>query len=205
MRLVLGTSNIKKRREIERLLVPLGVAFATLADFPNHCDVVEDGATFFENARKKAVEQAVCLGEWVLAEDSGLSIAALDGRPGVYSARYAGTPCDDEANNDLLLAELGDRPPAQRAAFYSCCVVIADPSGTVRATSEARCHGRITLQRRGSGGFGYDPLFEIVEYGRTFGELAPEVKQCISHRARALRLIVPQVAKIVEHYPTSLS
>ncbi|MGL4942326.1 MAG: RdgB/HAM1 family non-canonical purine NTP pyrophosphatase [Thermoguttaceae bacterium] len=192
--LVLGTSNVKKRLELERLLAPSGFVLKTLADFPQHRDVVEDGLTFFDNARKKAVEQATFLNEWVFAEDSGLSVPVLDGRPGVYSARYAGEPCNDEANNDRLLSELDGK--IERAAYYSCCVVVADPSGAVRATSEATCWGRITHERRGSGGFGYDPLFEIVEYRHTFGELAPAFKQCISHRARALRQIVHALERL---------
>ncbi len=197
--LVLGTNNRKKGIELAELLVPFGIAVKTLADFEKKLDVVEDGKTFIENARKKASEQATFLGEWVLGEDSGLSVEPLKGEPGVYSARYAATSpdenADDAANNRLLLKKLGSLPLEQRTAFYTCTAALAAPDGTIRCEAEGHCRGRILFEEVGSNGFGYDPLFEVVEYHRTFGELSPAIKRCVSHRARAMRLILPRIAE----------
>src|SRR5262245_2303781 len=189
--LVLGTRNRKKGQEIFEILGDLGLELRDLTHFPDAPEVVEDGETFEANARKKAAELARALGHWVLGEDSGLVVPALDGRPGVYSARYAGTQGDDAANNARLLAELEPLPDDRRAAYYVCTAALADPQGEVRAVVEGRCHGRIVRAHRGSGGFGYDPLFLIPEYHRTFGELSPRVKHALSHRARALARLRP--------------
>src|SRR5215469_8730500 len=183
--LVVGSRNPKKRQEIVEILGDLGLDLRDLTSWPDAPEVVEDGATFAENARKKAVELARHLGQWVLGEDSGLVVPGLNGRPGVYSARYAGKQGDDAANNARLLAELAPLPEDRRAAYYVCVAALADPHGEVQAVTEGRCHGIITHDFRGSGGFGYDPLFLIPEYHRTFGELSPLVKHQLSHRARA--------------------
>jgi len=195
--LVLGTRNRKKREEIVEILDGLGLQFGDLNDYPNAPEVVEDGATFEANARKKAAETARALGQWVLGEDSGLVVPALNGRPGVYSARYAGKQGDDEANNDRLLAELAPLPDDRRAAYYVCTAALADPKGEVHALVEGRCHGLIVKERRGSSGFGYDPLFLIPEYHRTFGELSARVKHALSHRARALAQLRPVLRRLL--------
>jgi XTP/dITP diphosphohydrolase len=195
--IVLGTRNRKKGLELAELLSPLGIRFATLDDFPDAIEVAETGDTFADNARLKAAEQARHLGQWVLGEDSGLSVDALGGRPGVYSARYAGENATDEANNDKLLAELADVPLEKRTAFYTCHMTLADPQGSVLLEAEDYCRGRIRFERSGSAGFGYDPMFEIVEYHRTFGELSAAVKSCLSHRARALRRFAAELATLV--------
>ncbi|MBM4072297.1 MAG: RdgB/HAM1 family non-canonical purine NTP pyrophosphatase [Planctomycetes bacterium] len=194
--LVLGTRNVKKRQEIEEILAGLGLELCDLSAWPDLPAVVEDGDTFEANARKKAVETAVAVKRWVLAEDSGLVVPALSGRPGVLSARYAGKQGDDEANNARLLKELAPLPDSSRAAYYVCTAVLSDPSGEVRAVTEGRCHGVIIREHRGSGGFGYDPLFLIPEYHRTFGELSPLVKHALSHRARALAKLRPALWRI---------
>lgn len=191
--LVLGTHNQKKRRELEELLAPEGIQLLTLDDFPNALEVDESGTTFTENARLKATEQARHLGHWVLGEDSGLAVDALGGAPGVYSARFSGPQATDASNNRLLLEKLAAVPPEKRTAHYVCHMTLSDPQGQVRAESEARCQGRLLTAEAGVGGFGYDPLFEIREYHRTFGELAPAVKAVISHRARATRQLLPQL------------
>lgn len=178
------------------LLAPLGIEVLTLADFRDAVDVIEDGETFAANAAKKACEQAQHLGRWVLGEDSGLVVDALDGAPGVYSARFAGEDADDAANNRHLLEQLAGVPDAQRTAHYVCHAALADPMGNIRAESEGRCHGRIIHMPRGSAGFGYDPLFLIPEYHRTFGQLGGTVKACLSHRARALRRLLPDLRKL---------
>lgn len=195
--LLLGTNNRKKGRELAELVAPLGLDVRTLADFPGTPVVDETGRTFAENARLKAVGYAKLLGRWVLADDSGLCVDRLGGLPGVDSALYAGKHGDDEANNDLLLRELGDAQPEQRSAHYVCHVTLADPQGAIRVETEDVCRGRIVAARDGAGGFGYDPLFEVVEYHRTFGTLSPAVKACLSHRARAMRQLLPELQKLV--------
>ncbi len=192
--LVIGTHNRKKGAEIAELLAPLGIAVVTLDDVPNAIEVAEDGESFSANARLKASRQAVHLNRWVLADDSGLEVDALNGAPGVYSARFAGPQATDEANNRCLLDKLADTPLERRTAHYVCHISVADPTGSIRAESHDVCYGRIRLEPIGSNGFGYDPLFELVEYHRTFGELGPHVKQALSHRSRALRTIVPRIA-----------
>jgi XTP/dITP diphosphohydrolase len=195
--LVLGTRNRKKREEIVEILGDLLLELKTLDDFPTAPEVIEDGATFEANAQKKAVELARALGQWVLGEDSGLVVPALNGRPGVYSARYAGKQGDDPANNARLLAELAPLPDDRRAAYYVCTAALADPEGKVHAVTEGRCHGVIVRDLRGTGGFGYDPLFLIPEYHRTFGELSARVKHALSHRARALALLRPVLRTVL--------
>jgi XTP/dITP diphosphohydrolase len=195
--LVVGSRNRKKREEIVEILGDLALDLRDLSNWPDAPEVVEDGATFVDNARKKAIELARHLGQWVLGEDSGLVVPGLNGRPGVYSARYAGKQGDDAANNARLLAELAPLPEERRAAYYVCTAALADPTGEVRAVVEGRCHGVIIREARGAGGFGYDPLFLILEYHRTFGELSPRVKHALSHRARALAQLRPMLRALL--------
>ncbi len=205
MKLVIATRNRKKGEEMFALLAPpwepnnrlAGLEIETLDAYPNAPEVDEDADTFAGNARKKAVETARALGRWVVADDSGLAVDALGGAPGVYSARYAGTHGDDNANNAKLLAELSDVPDDRRGAAFVCALALVDPSGTVAFETEATCRGRITHEVRGSGGFGYDPLFLIREYHRTFGELGPIVKHQLSHRARAFVRLRPVLEGIL--------
>jgi XTP/dITP diphosphohydrolase len=196
--LVIGTRNRKKGAELAELLAPWGFAVVTLDEFPNAIDVEETGDTFADNARLKASEQAKHLGRWVLADDSGLEVDALGGKPGVYSARFAGPQATDDGNNRLMLKQLGSTPLEKRTAHYVCHVAVADPAGTVRAESHEECHGRIRFEPAGSNGFGYDPLFEVIEYHRTFGELGPHVKRAISHRSRAMRAILPNLIGMLD-------
>jgi XTP/dITP diphosphohydrolase len=200
MLIVLGTRNPKKLQEILEILGDLqteGLEFADLTRFPQAPEVVEDGSTFEANARKKASELAKALGQWVLGEDSGLVVPALHGRPGVQSARYSGNHGDDAANNAKLLAELAPLPGDRRGAYYACTIALADPQGQIQSVVEGRCHGTITNELRGSGGFGYDPLFLVPEYHRTFGEMSARVKHAISHRARALEQLRPILKKLI--------
>ena len=191
MRLLLGTTNVNKGIELEALLKPLGIEVDTLADLVNPPEIVEDGDSFAANALLKARGQATHFQRWVMAEDSGLAVDHLDGRPGIYSARYAGESATDEQNNDLLLEELTGVELSQRTARYVCEIIVCDPAGEVRAQSRGVCRGRIGYQRAGSHGFGYDPLFEIREYHKTFAQLGPHVKAALSHRSRALRAMIP--------------
>ena len=169
----------------------------SLDAFPDVPDVVEDGETFGENARKKASEVARTLGLWVLADDSGLAVDALGGAPGVYSARYAGEPADDSANNRKLLEALDRVPDEARGAAFLCHLALADPSGTIQLEAEGACRGRIIRELRGPGGFGYDPLFLIPEYHKTFGELGPLAKHQLSHRSRAFARLRPALDRLI--------
>jgi XTP/dITP diphosphohydrolase len=196
--LVVGTRNVKKREELLDLLGDLGWEVRDLTGWPDVPDVVEDGATFEANARKKASELARALGHWVLGEDSGLVVPVLKGRPGVYSARYAGRHGDDAANNVRLLAELAPLPDNPYPAYYVCTAALASPDGETKAVVEGRCHGVIVSEPRGSGGFGYDPLFLVPEYHRTFGELSLLVKQALSHRARAITQLRPVLRRLAQ-------
>ncbi len=196
--LVLGTRNVKKRKEIEEILGDLGITLHDLSHYPDAPEVVEDGDTFEANARKKASETAKAIGQWVLGEDSGLVVPALGGRPGVFSARFAGAQGDDAANNQKLLAELAPLSPEKRDAYYVCTAALADPTGQVNAVVEGCCWGRIVADHRGTGGFGYDPLFLIPEYHHTFGELSARVKHALSHRGRALLQLRPVLREFLK-------
>ena len=197
--LVLGSHNRKKLGELAELLEPHGLTLKTLADFPDSIEVEETGDTFAANARLKATVQARHLKQWVLGEDSGLSVDALGGAPGVFSARFSDPGATDERNNALLLEKLRNVPLEKRTAFYTCHATLSDPEGNVRAESEGTCRGRILTSTAGSGGFGYDPLFEIVEYHRTCGALGEAVKALLSHRSRAVWALVPQVRGLIEN------
>jgi len=196
--LVLGTSNRKKGAELAELFAPLGLAVGTLADYPDAPPVEETGESFAANAALKATAQARRLGRWVLGEDSGLLVDVLGGAPGVFSARYAGPDASDAANNAKLLESLASVGLSERTARYACHMTLADPSGVIRAETDGTCRGRIVLAPRGHHGFGYDPLFEILEYHRTFGELGPRTKACLSHRARAARRMAVQLTRLLD-------
>jgi XTP/dITP diphosphohydrolase len=195
-RLVLGSRNKKKLRELVELLSDL-VEVTDLSPYPAAPEVEETGRTFEENARLKAMSLAPVLKAWVLGEDSGLVVPALGGQPGVYSARWAGTQGDDAANNAKLLAELAGKTGDDRAAYYVSTAALADPTGKVVAVVDGKCRGRIVTEPRGDGGFGYDPLFEIPEYHRTFGELSAVVKHALSHRGRAIAKLRPIVRSLL--------
>ena len=196
-RMILGTHNAKKLAELEYLLRPYDIELASLATVPDSIEVDETGTTFKENANLKASEQAKHLRQWVLAEDSGISVEALDGAPGVYSARFSGEHATDESNNQLLVEKLEGVPKNKRIAWYTSHMSLADPLGVVKINCESRCYGRVLTQPRGTAGFGYDPLFEIREYHKTFGELGNTVKGLLSHRARANRMFVPKLLTLI--------
>jgi XTP/dITP diphosphohydrolase len=193
--LVLGTTNAGKLRELTELLTPLGIACCSLSGLDAAVDVEETGDSFAANAALKASQQARALGRWVLAEDSGLVVDALGGAPGIYSARFSGAGATDQRNNALLLERLAVLPAAPRSAHYACHAALSDPDGTIVAVSNGVCGGLIADRPSGAGGFGYDPLFIVPEYHRTFGELSPAVKALISHRARAMRAIIPAIER----------
>jgi XTP/dITP diphosphohydrolase len=198
-RLVVASRNPEKLREIGDLLAAHGNEVVGIDSFPEVPEVVEDGTSFAENAAKKARESALRLSAWVLGEDSGLQVDALGGAPGIYSARYSGLGATDASNNAKLMQELAAVPSERRAARYICNVAVADPAGTIRLQLEAACHGRITMDARGTNGFGYDPYFLIPEYHRTFGELAPCVKRHLSHRGRAFERLIPPLVRLLKN------
>jgi XTP/dITP diphosphohydrolase len=182
---VVASRNRKKAAELTELLVPFGVEARTLADFPGAPEVEETGASFAENARLKAESAARATGLPALADDSGLCVDALDGAPGVYSARYAGEGADDRANNAKLLRALADTPPEKRGAAFRCAAALARP-GSPTALFEGETRGVILSAPRGEGGFGYDPLFLSDDLGVTFAEAPSADKHSVSHRGRAL-------------------
>jgi XTP/dITP diphosphohydrolase len=195
--LLLATTNQKKLAELVRLLSPLGLGLKTLDQVDAAVDVDETGTTFMENAVLKARTQAAAVGLWAIGEDSGLCVPALQGAPGIYSARFAGPQQDDHANNERLLAEMRHLTDDQRAAYYVSTIALADPDGKIYVQGEGSCWGRILKERRGRGGFGYDPLFEISEYHQTFAELGGTVKSCLSHRARALSIFLRKLSRLL--------
>ncbi len=184
-KLVVATRNPGKIRELALLLQGVVETVLPIGSFPDLPDVVEDGATFAENAVKKARFAAQATGLPALADDSGLAVELLNGGPGVYSARFAGEGAGDAANNLKLLEALTGAPPSRRSAAFHCVLAFCLPDGSCR-TFDGSLPGIILDEPRGDGGFGYDPLFLIPEYGETLAELSAEIKNRISHRGKAL-------------------
>ncbi|WP_404355710.1 XTP/dITP diphosphatase [Cytobacillus firmus] len=183
---IIATKNAGKAREFERMFKPLGYQVKTLLDYPDFQDVEETGSTFEENAILKAEAVSKAFGRMVIADDSGLIIDALGGKPGIYSARYAGEEKNDQKNMDKVLDELESIPDDKRQARFYCALAIAAP-GKRTETVSGTCEGRILREKRGTYGFGYDPIFYSEEKGKAMAELMPEEKSEISHRANALQ------------------
>ncbi|MBT2693093.1 XTP/dITP diphosphatase [Bacillus sp. ISL-55] len=183
---IIATRNKGKAKEFEKLFLPKGLAVKTLLDYPELEDVEETGSTFKENAILKAEAIANNLGVRVIADDSGLEIDALEGRPGVYSARYAGPEKNDEHNIDKVLEELHGVPERERTARFCCALAMAEP-GKETLTVFGTCEGSILNERRGTNGFGYDPIFFVEAEGKAMAELASDEKNKISHRANAIK------------------
>jgi len=197
MKLVLATKNSGKVREISELLAGCGIEVLSLNEFPFIGEIEEDGKTFKENAVKKATVTAGLTGLTALADDSGLEVDYLGGAPGVFSARFAGEEKNDRANNEKLLKLLAGVPPDRRTARFQCVIAIARPGGPVY-TVQGTCEGLIAGEPRGEGGFGYDPLFYLPEYGKTFAEIELALKNKISHRGKALAGARDILAKLCE-------
>jgi len=196
--LVVATKNKKKLEEIKEILGDLKLKIISLADFGKTPRVIENGKTFKENAVKKAVKIAHFTKKLTLGEDSGLCVYALGRRPGVYSSRFAGKNKSDDNNNLKVLKLLEDLPLAKRKAYYSCAVALADKDGLLGAV-EGRCCGVIGFTPKGHFGFGYDPVFIIPKYKKTFAELGPRIKHRMSHRFRALEKAKKILRKYIEH------
>lgn len=207
-RVVLATANSAKLAELSRILAAARVpaAPAGLGEFPGAPDVAETGATFAENALLKARALAAFTGLPAVADDSGLCVDALNGMPGVLSARWAGRHGDDTANLRLVLAQTADVPDGRRGAHFACAAALVLPSGK-EEVREGTVHGTLIREPRGSGGFGYDPVFvpDLAEFGPdshglaglTTAEMSPQAKDAISHRGRALRALVPVIAAVL--------
>lgn len=196
MELLLATGNEGKTREIKQMLKGLGLKIILLKDFPHLPKLNEEGTTCRENAIYKAKTICELTGKLTLADDSGLEVAALEGKPGVYSAHFAGKGASDEENNYHLLELLGELSLPQRKARFRCIMALASPQGWIKI-SEGECSGLIGFKSQGRFGFGYDPLFIIPEYNRTFAELPPSLKNKLSHRSRALKKVQVMVKEVV--------
>jgi len=183
--LIVASRNNGKLKEINELLKGVVTTTLSLQDFPDLPEIEEDGLTFEENAIKKAKITCLATGKPVIADDSGLMVEALGGKPGVYSARFAGNAATDEQNNEKLLRDLTGIPAEKRLASFQCIIALYKPDGSC-ITFSGELQGLILESPRGSGGFGYDPLFLVREYGKTLAELSPEIKNRISHRGKAL-------------------
>ncbi len=203
-RVVLATRNAHKVRELIAILADLcaelDLTIVGLADFPEVPDVVEDGATFAENATLKAVSAARATGLPALADDSGLAVDILGGAPGIFSARWCGRHGDDTANLQLLLDQLADVRDEHRGAAFVCAAVLAMPDGTV-CRAEGRFEGTLTRAPRGTNGFGYDPILQVAGDTRTSAELPPAEKNAISHRGKAFRALVPDLRRHLAVHP----
>lgn len=190
-RVLIATKNPGKVAELRTLLADAAFDLLALTDFPGVGEVEEIGLTFSENAQIKAAGYALRTGLTALADDSGLEVQALDGRPGVLSARYGPQGSGFDEKMQQLLDELAETGDKNRRARFVCSMAVADVSGEILVAAEGRCDGRIAQKPRGTGGFGYDPIFVPDGFDQTFGELPSEIKQEISHRARAFREIIP--------------
>jgi XTP/dITP diphosphohydrolase len=195
VRAVLATRNPHKIEEVRRILAPYDVELVSLTEFPDVGDVVESGATFADNALLKAAAVADATGLTALADDSGLAVAALNGMPGVLSARWAGRHGDDAANLQLVLDQLADVPDERRGAAFVCAAAAVTPTGD-RLVVEGRVDGVVNRVPCGANGFGYDPIFVPVGEQRTTAEMSPDEKDAISHRGKAFRTLAARLATL---------
>jgi XTP/dITP diphosphohydrolase len=195
VRAVLATRNPHKIEEVRRILAPYDVELVSLTEFPDVGDVVESGATFADNALLKAAAVAHATGLTALADDSGLAVAALNGMPGVLSARWAGRHGDDAANLQLVLDQLADVPDERRGAAFVCAAAAVTPTGD-RLVVEGRVDGVVNRVPCGANGFGYDPIFVPAGEDRTTAEMAPDEKDAISHRGKAFRTLAARLATL---------
>lgn len=197
MELLVATKNRKKLEEIKEILKDMNLKITSLGNYSKIPHIIENGKTFRENAVKKAIKIASFTKKLTLGEDSGLCVDALGGKPGIYSSRFAGKDKSDLRNNLKLLKCLGGLPLNKRKAHYLCAVALADKDGLIGVV-EGRCNGLIGFELKGNFGFGYDPLFVIPKYKRTFAQLGPVIKHKMSHRYRALK----KLKKLLSNYLT---
>ena len=194
--ILVATNNKGKVRDFEELFKPHGITVLSLKDLAEPIEIEETGTTFEENAILKAEETAKILGKWVISDDSGLEIDALNGEPGVYSARYAGEPKNDEANIDKALKGLTDVPEGSRQARFRCVLAIAGPNMETK-TFSGSCEGSILFERHGEHGFGYDPIFFVPSVNKAMAQLTPAEKAVISHRGEAMRKFEQELPNLI--------
>ena len=197
MELLVATKNKKKLKEIKEILKSLNLEISSLADYSKLPRIIENGRTFKANAVKKAVKIARFTGKLTLGEDSGLCVSALNGKPGIYSSRFSGKNKSDNQNNLKLLRMLAGLPPGKRKAYYACAVALADKDRLIGVV-EGRCSGVIAAELKGSHGFGYDPVFIIPKYKKTFAQLGERIKHRMSHRYHALEKAKKILVKYIE-------
>lgn len=195
-RVVLATRNAGKIAELRRILAPYDVELVGLDEFPEVGEVAETGTSFADNALLKAREVCRTTGLVAIADDSGLTVEALNGMPGILSARWAGRHGDDSANLELVLAQLADLPDDRRGAAFVCAAAAVSPGGA-EVLAEERIDGVLLRSRRGSGGFGYDPIFLPIGQTQTTAEMSAERKDEISHRGKAFRALAPMLADLL--------
>jgi XTP/dITP diphosphohydrolase len=201
MELVIASRNVHKIREFRSILKKMSKSFDlfSLIDFPQYTPLTETGTSFEENAVAKAIHAAQHLKRWVIADDSGLVVPALNGEPGVHSRRYAGENATDKENRKKLLAAMRDVQESSRQGYFECWIALASPEG-IKKTAKGVSEGMITDKERGSLGFGYDAIFIKHEYGKTFAELEEETKNRISHRRKALDKILPVLEFVLNEH-----
>lgn len=196
MKIVFASRNEGKVKEIKNMLEGMDIELVSLNNYKNVPEIVEDGKSFLQNALKKAKTVSEITGEIVLADDSGLQVDVLGGEPGIHSARYAGDQAKDEDNNNKLLAKLKDIPTEKRGAFF-CCVLLIYKLDNTYYSFDGKWRGIIIDERRGSNGFGYDPIFYVPEFKKTAAELPPEIKNKVSHRGQAFAKLKESLTEIV--------
>lgn len=185
--IILATGNKHKVTEIKDILKDLSLEIKPMTDFKKYPEIIEDGKTLQDNATKKATEVAKYFNSWAIADDSGLEVNYLNGAPGVYSSRYAGQNCTYADNNNKLLKALDGVLMENRQAQFRCVIALSDPQGNIKIIAEGKIKGYIATELSGVKGFGYDPLFYVPKYEKTFAQLDEEIKNKISHRALALQ------------------
>ncbi len=198
MRLVVASKNQDKARELSELLSGLSVAVMPLSDYPDAPDIIEDGETFRGNARKKAIGIARFTGLHSVADDSGLCVDALGGRPGIYSARYAGPGAGRRELCEKILEEMKRVAEGNRAAHFKCSIAMADPGGVIKLEAEGVCRGVITGRMLGGGGFGYDPVFLYPPADKTFAMMSEDEKHSHSHRGAAMKEFRAELEKYLQ-------
>lgn len=204
IKLIIATTNLHKVREIRAILKSsYPFDFLTLHDFPHYKQPEETGKTFEENAFLKVTHAAAALKEWILADDSGLVVPALNNKPGIFSARYAGHNATDKSNRIKLLQELEQVNESERVGYYVCALALASPDG-IQKQVKGIVEGSLTMIPRGGGGFGYDPLFQKYDYNKTFAQLDEETKNRISHRRKALDKLLPILDLLAQKHQNEL-
>jgi XTP/dITP diphosphohydrolase len=197
MEIVIASKNVHKIREFREMLSQIEhIDITSLINFPDYEPSEEVGKTFEENAKAKALDAAKALNKWVLADDSGLVVPALDGDPGIYSKRYAGHDATDAENRQKIIQSMEGKSDLARAAYYECSLALVSPDGEIKKFVRGICEGYLIEEEKGRNGFGYDALFVKHDYDKTFAELEESIKNRISHRSKAIEKILPALESL---------